>query len=167
MSDHERCAEVCEEYGFARQADVLRSVARGGLHAFAVCARLGDGDYLEEEGGVPVALFLDRAAAESEARRRELLAFRTLNLYEYTGINRDITFISDPTEDLEQKISEILGTDYKLPDPDTHAGSFFPADTTDQQMWALSSLFDVDFFYVAELEFVDGANLLPSTESSS
>lgn len=169
MSDHERCAEVCEEYGFARQAQMLQAVARGGLRAFAVCERLAD-DYgsLNGEGGVPVALFLSREDAESDARRREVLAFRTRNLYEYC--EEDIEYITDRSADqFEREVSAILGTDYRLPTPKTHAGPLFPADATDEQIRSVISLFDeeVHFFYVAELAIVDGANPTASGESPS
>ena len=166
MDDFAACAELCEEYGFARQATLLRAVAQGGLRVFAVCERLRDDDYLADEGGLPVALFLDREDAERDARRRDLLAFRTLDLYEYCG--GDIDFMSDrPPAELEREISAILGADYELPDPDTHNGPLFPAEATDEQIRAVSGLFNVRFFYVGELEFVDGANPPASAESPS
>jgi hypothetical protein len=166
MDDFAACAEVCDEYGFARQAALLRAAARGGLRVFAVCERLRDDGLLVDEGGVPVALFLDREDAEHDARRRDLLAFRTLNLYEYCG--GYINFRSNRMRaELEREVSAILGTDYKLPDPDTHKGPFFPADATDEQIRAVSRLLDVHFFYVAELEFADGANPPASAESPS
>ena len=166
MSEYERCAELCEDHGFARQATLLRAVARGELRVFAVCDRLRDDSFFVDEGSVPVALFLDREDAESDARRREMLAFRTLNLYEYC--EGDISFVSNRTHaELEREVSAILGTDYKLPDPDTHKGPLFPADATDEQIGAVSRLLNVRFFSVAELEFVDGANPPASTESPS
>lgn len=166
MSDYQRCAELCEEYGFARQAEVLRAAAQGTLRVFAVCERLRDESFLADEGGVPVALFVDSEDAERDARRREVLAFRTLNLYEYC--DGEISFISNRTPaELEREISGILGTKYKLPDPDTHQGPLFPADATDDQILTISRLFNEEFFYVAELEYADGANPPSSTESPS
>jgi hypothetical protein len=166
MDDFAACAELCGDYGFTRQAALLRAVARGGLRVFAVCERLLDGDVLADEGGVPVALFLDREDAERDARRRDLLAFRTLNLYEYCG--GYINFRSNRLRaEFEREVSAILGPDYKLPDPNTHKGPLFPADATDEQIRAVSRLFNDHFFYVAELEFVDGANPTASAESPS
>lgn len=167
MNDFAACAELCEEYGFDRQAALLRAVARGELRVFAVCERLSRDGYLpDDEGGVPAALFRDREEAEREARRRDVLAFRTRSLYEYC--DGEIPYISDRTpEELEREVSVILGTDYKLPDPDSHTGPLFPADATDEQMHALSRLFNIHFFYVAELEFADGANPAASAESPS
>ena len=166
MDDFAACAELCQDYGFARQATLLCAVAQGGLRVFAVCERLRDGDLLADEGGVPVALFLDRKDAEHDARRRDVLAFRTLNLYEYC--DRDLGFMSVRTpRELEREVSAILGADYKLPDPDTHKGPLFSADATDEQIRAVSRLFEDHFFYVAELEFVDSANPPASAESPS
>jgi hypothetical protein len=167
MDDFAACAGLCEEYGFPRQAALLRAVAQGAMRAFAVCERLVRDDWLlADEGGVPVALFLDREDAERDARRRDVLAFRTLNLYAYC--EGDISFITDRTlAELEREVSAILGTGYELPDPDTHKGPLFPADATDEQIRAVSRLFDVQFFYVAELEFGDGANPPASAESPS
>ncbi len=169
MSDHEKCAEVCEDHGFARQAGILRAVARGGLRVFAVCERLSD-DYgsLTGEGCVPVALFLDRADAEHDARRREILAFCTRNLYKYC--DKNIAYITDRSADqFEREVSAILGADYRLPAPATHSGPLFPADATDEQMQAVFGLFNENthFFQVAELDIVDGANPTPSGESPS
>lgn len=168
MSDHEKCADLCEDHGFARQAALLRAAARGGLRVFAVCERArGDIGFLADAGGVPVALFLDREDAESDARRRNLLAFRTLNLYEYCEGDIDLMSGRTPAE-LEQEVSVILGADYELPDPDTHEGPLFPADATDEQIRSVSRLFRHHFFfYVAELEFADGANPPASAESHS
>jgi hypothetical protein len=166
MDDFAACAELCEEYGFARQAALLRAAAQGRLRVFAVCERLRDGEFLTSEGGTPVALFHNREDAERDARRRDLLAFRTFNLYEYC--ERDIEGITDRTStELERDVSAILGTDYVLPDPDTHEGPLFPADATDEQIRAVSGLFNDHFFYVAELEFADGANPPASAESPS
>lgn len=167
MDDFAACAELCEEYGFARQATLLRAVARGGLRVFAVCERLrGKYGFLTDEGGAPVALFLDREDAERDARRRYMLAYRTLNLYEYCI--RDLACLTDRTPaELEREVSAILGIEYKLPDPETHEGPLFPADATDEQIGAVSRHFNVNFFYVAELEFADGANPPASAESPS
>ncbi|HEU5118129.1 MAG TPA: hypothetical protein VFT74_16025 [Isosphaeraceae bacterium] len=172
MDDIAACAEICEEYGFARQAALLRTVAQGGLKVFAVCERLRDqeNDGLltnEGEGGDLVALFLDRDSAERDAQRRDLLAFRTRNLYEYCGGPHIIVFSGRTPEELEQEISTILGADYRLPSPIMHEGSLFPADATDEQMLAVSRLFDGPFFYVAELEFATGANPPVCSESPS
>ena len=169
MSDYQKCAEVCEEYGFARQATLLRAVVQGRLRLFAVCERLrGEYGFLTDEGGVPVALFLDREDAESDAVRRDVRAFRTLNLYEYCGRDRDLRFMSGRTpRELERAVSAILGTAYKLPNPRTHNGSLFPVDATDEQIQAVSRLFNNRFFFVAELEFADGANPTASGESPS
>ncbi len=106
-------------------------------------------------------------SAERDAQRRDLLAFRTRNLYEYCGGPHIIVFSGRTPEELEQEISTILGTDYRLPSPIMHEGSLFPADATDEQMLAVSRLFDGPFFYVAELEFAAGANLPASEESPS
>ncbi len=127
---------------------------------------LRDDDYLDSEGHSRGALFLDREDAERDALRREVLAFRTLNLYEYCG--KDIDFMTSRTPaELERAVSAILGIDYTLPDPDTHQGPLFPVDATDEQIQEMSRLFDDHFFYVAELEFGDGANPPVSAESPS
>jgi hypothetical protein len=167
MSDFEACAELCEEYGFLRQAALLRAVAREGLRVFAVCERVPHDDrYLDEEGGVPRALFLDREDAERDAQRRAVLAFRERNLYEYG--EGEIDFMTDLTSDqFEQEVAAILGTDYRLPDPDTHQGPLFPTGATDEQIRAVSRLFRLQFFYVAELELVDRANPKARRESAS
>lgn len=167
MTDYEKCAEVCEEYGFARQAALLRAVAQGGLWLFAVCERSrSDDGFLNDQGGVPVALFLDREDAERDARRRDLLAYRTLNLYEYC--DGEIGFMSGlMNEDFEREVSAILDTNYKLPNPRTHKGGLFPVEATDEQLLAISRLFFNRPFYIAELEFTAGANPTFSAESPS
>jgi hypothetical protein len=165
MSDYEACAALCEEYGFPRQAALLRAVAQGGLRVFAVCARLPQDEFLDLVRGDPVALFLDRKDAERDARRRHVLAFRTLNLYEYCG--GEIDYLTDRTpEEFEREVSAILGTEYKLPDPGTHTGPLLPADATDEQVRAVARLFEDHFFYVAELEFADAANPSAPAESA-
>lgn len=167
MSDYEACADLCDDRGFARQATLLRAVARGGLRVFAVCERIPNGNgFLDDRGGVPVALFLDREDAEREARRRDLLALRRRNLYEYCEGEFYALAIGTPDE-FEREAAAILGVDYKLPDPDTHKGPFFPADATDEQIQAVSRLFEILFFYVAELEFVDRANPMAPAEPPS
>lgn len=165
MDDFAACAELCEEYGFTHQAALLRAVAQGGFRAFAVCARVAREDgVLANEGGDPVALFLDREDAERDARRRDVRAFRALNLFE--PFDGGLGYLSDRTDaELEREISAILGADYKLPNPDTHTGPLFPADATDEQIQAVVSLVNDRFFYVAELEFADGANPMSSAES--
>jgi hypothetical protein len=166
MDDFAECAELCEEYGFARQAGVLRAVARGELRIFAICERLPRDGFLADEGGFPVALFLDREDAESDARRRNVLAFRTLNLYAYC--EGELSYLSGRTdEDMEREVSAILGAAYQLPDSDTHQGPLFPVDATDEQIRAVLGLFDDHFFQVAELEFVKGANPALPGESPS
>ena len=123
--------------------------------------------YIADEGGVPVALFRDREDAERDALRREVLAFRTRNLYKYCGEGKVFFILGRAPEELEREVSAILGVDYKLPDPEIREGPFFPADATDEQIRAVSRLFNDLFFYVAELEFVDGANPPASAESPS
>jgi hypothetical protein len=164
MSDYEACAELCEEYGFPRQAALLRAVAQEGLQVYAVCVRLPHDGFVDHQGGDPVALFLDREDAERDAQRRNLLAFRERNLYEYC--EGEIGCMTGLTSDeFEREVTAILGTVYKLPDPNTHQGSLFPADATDEQLQAVSGLFEDHLFYVAELELVDGANP-PAPEES-
>jgi hypothetical protein len=166
MSDYQACAELCDEYGFPRQAALLRAVEQGGLRVFAVCARLSHDDgFLDRGGGALMALFLNREDAERDARHRNLLVLRERNLYEYC--EGEIAYMTGLTSDqFEREVTAILGTEYKLPDPDTHQGSLFPADATDEQIRAVSRLFEANFFYVAELEFVDGANPSAPAESA-
>jgi hypothetical protein len=165
MDDFAACAELCEEYGFPRQAALLRAVAREGLRVFAVCERVPHEDgFLNEHGSVPVALFLNREDAEHEAQSRNVLAFRGRNLYEYC--EGEIAYWTGlASDEFERQVTAILGADYKLPDPDTHKGPLFPADATDEQIRAVLRLFEDHFFYVAELKFVDRANPQAPAES--
>jgi hypothetical protein len=158
VGDYEACADLCDDRGFARQAALLRAVARGGLRVFAVCERaVDDFGVLEETGGVPRALFLDRADADRDADRRNLLAFRERNLYEYC--EGDIGYVTNLTpEEFERGVGVILGAGYTLPDPDTHRGPLLPAGASDEQVRAVLNLFDLQFFHVVELELVGHAN---------
>jgi hypothetical protein len=108
----------------------------------------------------------DREEAERDAQRRNVLAFRERNLYEYC--EGDIDYMAGLTSDpFEQEVAAILGTDYRLQDPDIHQGCLFPAGATDEQIRAVSRLFRFHFFYVAELELVDRANPKARGESAS
>jgi hypothetical protein len=158
MSDYEVCANLCDDRGFTRQAALLRAIGQEGLRIFTVCERLQSEDrFLDDHGGVPRALFFDREDAEREARRRDVLALRERNLYGYC--EGEISYFTGLTRwEFERQVSLILGTDYTLPDPGTHNGPLFPAGATDEQILAVSRLFEAQFFYVAELELIDRAN---------
>jgi hypothetical protein len=167
MNEFEACADFCDDQGFPRQAALVRSVGRGKMHAYAVCERaLNEDGFLEEsEGGIPRVLFVNREDAEHEARRREILAFRERNLYEYCYEN-DLSYTTGRTDDdLKQEFAAILGDEYTLPDPEGHQGSIFPADATDDQIRALIQLFEIKFFYVVALDFMGRANPDPHSES--
>ncbi len=152
MDDYNASAKLCEERGFQRQGDLLRSVARGTLQLFTVIERPFNGDYLEEEGGTPLALHLNREEAEGDALRRNVRALRERDLRVYTGDYLEIVTELDLAE-FERRIGEILEVEYALPDSETHQGPFFPESATDAQLRAILELLRIRFFDVTEVAF--------------
>jgi hypothetical protein len=173
MSEDLVCSDLCEERGFARQADLLRALG-GGLRTVYVVMERG-AEYNDEImdphlGGDPKWAFLDRAEAERAAAERNARWHRENDILDYCYRLKDVT--SYPADELAHQISDILGRPYTLSN-DGHPtfaradGPLVPAPITDEQMRRIAELFTLKFFYVVETHFSEPERALPFGEGSS
>jgi len=153
MGDYERCAEVCEDRGFARQAALLRAVGEGRGRAYVVqpthwIEEGWDWDEAGEPG--PAAnrkIYLDREAAEKVARERSAQVLRGFGSPH--GI--ELTYSFDYLTNLSRsefcaRVAEILGTPYRLPADNE---PLIPESATDEQLLRIVPLLSIEFFTVA------------------
>ena len=154
LEDNLACADLCEERGFTRQADLLRSAAEGRLRLHVVVERaVADGEWLAERGGVLQAVYECVEDAERDALRRNVAAFRERNLYRYS-YGGGLEYMSDlPRDQLERRLDQII-PGYTIPPSEGHERPLFPSNCTDAQIRAVMGLFDLRLFYVVEAAFV-------------
>ena len=154
MNDFSTAADLCEERGFASQADLLRSAAEGRLRLHVVLERrVEDCEYLAERGGEIKGVFRCVEDAERDALRRNIAAFRARDLYRFS-YGGGLEYMSELSRDeLERQLGEII-PGYTIPPPEGHEGPVFPSSCTDEQIRAVMDLFDLRFFSVAEAAFV-------------
>ncbi|HEU5118127.1 MAG TPA: hypothetical protein VFT74_16015 [Isosphaeraceae bacterium] len=156
MSEYERCAELCEDRGFTRQAALLREVGAGRGRAYAVemsqwTKEMSHWDVAEEQEAYPESertqpVFLDREAAEQFALELSAQALRTFALAfpmdpEYfTNLSRD---------ELCERVGEILGRPYHLPE---EGEPLIPEPVTDEQLLRIVPLLTLEFYLVVEVD---------------
>jgi hypothetical protein len=166
VDDFRVCSDLCEEGGFIEQARLLRSLADGGCKGYVVVERgyeYNDEIFaIEERGGEPREVFLDREKAERAAAERNIKMFREWNILAFCYGPGEISNYT-PAE-LSDRIGKILGTDFQFPGDedgdhafDDYDRSLFPASATDEQMIEITKLFkNLDFFRVVETEIAPG-----------
>jgi hypothetical protein len=157
----ETCAQICESHGFARPAAMLRARSDRTIRVYLVIERhhtYSDeyGYWLSDKEGLPRAVFLSRAEAESSADSRNIEAFRTVRPFNSCDFTADSPW---PTvAEIEEKVGKILGAPFRLPgEPGERSNikehaTIFPEWATDDQMLRITRLFDRPFFYVGEAD---------------
>lgn len=145
-------SDVCEEYGFARNAKMLRDIAKGNGQVFMVVEKgyeYGDDFYyFEEHLDKPTTIFQSKQEAICARDMLNANSIRNLNPFSLDS-EREVPF-----EELEQKISEILGERWQMPEfslRDLYE-SVFPAGATDEQLNAIAKLLNTDLYQVVELK---------------
>ncbi len=170
MSEDLVCSDFCEEKGFARSSEFLRAVG-GGRRVYVVMERgaeYNDEIMSPDVGGAPRWAFLDRAEAEEAAAGRDANWHRENNILDYCYQLKDITPHS--AAELADRISEILGRTFELPDEDdfdTTGEPLVEGPVTDEQMRKIAELFTLKFFYVVETTFSEPEPALPIGDGSS
>jgi hypothetical protein len=157
VDDFRVCSDLCEENGFIRQAEMLRSLAEGRGKAYLVVERgyeFNDDRYFLASGGEPRSVFFDRAGAEREAERRNYLRFRDRD--PVLSLDNEIEIIDGirDIDELARRIGAILGREYGVDELYGRYGEpLFPGSATDDQVFAISKLFKIEIFSVVETEF--------------
>jgi hypothetical protein len=160
------CSDLCEENGFHRPAELLRSISGRGRKVYVVVERgaeYNDEIYSPREKGEPRTIFLEREAAERAAADRDADWHRYNNILDFCYQLKQVTDLS--AAELSARIGTILDREYRLPNEGypTYASAEGPLipdpPPTDEQMRAIAALFTLKFFYVEETEFAaaDGA----------
>ena len=158
MSEYERCADLCDDRGFARQAALLREVGAGRCRAYVVEESRRAAEALgwdepagpEPESRTTRTVLLNRDAADRFARGLTARALRGMvvprgidpaYLFEYlTGLPRD---------DFCSRIGEILGRPYRLPG----AGEpLIPESATDALLLRIVARLNLELFTVAAVD---------------
>jgi hypothetical protein len=146
MSDYERCADLCDDRGFARQAALLREVGDGRGRAYVVQptrwmegSGWDDAGDPESERETTQRVFLDREAAERLARERSARALRG-----YVGYLFEYMTSLSPDE-FSARVGEILGRPYQLPTGDE---PLIPESATDEQLLRIVPLLNVASYTV-------------------
>jgi hypothetical protein len=159
VDEHLACSDLCEENGFTRQAELLRSIAGQGRKAYLVVER--GAEYNDEiisprQFGDPKTVFIDRETADKAAAELNAAWYRHNNILDYCYRLAEVTDLS--ASELSVKIAAILGRDYELPNNGfpTRArseGPLISGPSTDEQMHQIADLFTLKFYYVVETEF--------------
>jgi hypothetical protein len=172
VDDFRVCSDLCEENGFARPAELLRSLAEGRGKAYLVVEReygYNDENYYIDPGrGNPRSLFFDRGEAEREAAARNAQRLRELSIASFGWFNLGSTDADDDPEDAREKdyeqhyarqeeemarqVGEALGQEFRREDFYEPLGQL-PGPPTDEQMLRLARFLDAEFYYVVETEF--------------
>jgi hypothetical protein len=173
LSEDLVCSDLCEEHGFLRQAEVLRSLAAGQGTAYVVMER--GAEYNDEImdpwlAGEPRTVFLDRGEAERVAAARNANWLCENHILDFCYRLQDVTEHS--AEELSRRISNILGRPFLL-ENDGHPtfaradGPLITGPATDQQKLRIAELFTLKFFYVAETRFAAPEPGLPLSDEAS
>jgi hypothetical protein len=147
MSDYERCADLCDDRGFARQTALLREVGSGRGHAYVVetphwvdqLGWYGAGEP-KPERETTRTVFLDREAAERSARERSARVMRGYVL----GIDLEYSFeylTSLSRREFCSRVGEILGRPYQLP---KGREPLIPESATDEQLLRIVPLLNLE-----------------------
>ena len=158
MSDYERCADLCDDRGFARQAALMREVEAGRGRAYVVETsrwfnELGWYDVREPEpeSETPRMIFLDREAAERSARERSARVIRGFVMP--SGVELSSYFFDYLTslsrDEFRVRVGEITGRPYQFP-----AGGepLIPASATDAQLLQIALLLNLQLCTVVAVE---------------
>jgi hypothetical protein len=152
LSDHDDCAELCEERGFDRAANLIRATGRGEGRVFVVwptafAARLPNGRSRP-------TFHEDRSAAQAAATRENVAGLRTVRTSGpfFDQSHRGLTDLSIP--DFLQQARRVLGPTYWFP----RGGNMplFPTSATDAQLRALLPLLKFRFYEVIEVPLAAG-----------
>jgi hypothetical protein len=161
MDEFLACSDLCEENGDLEAAEVLRSVSKSGCKAFVVVERGWEYDDCIDEPnsvGSPSKVYFVRELAEADARAENARVYREYGFDRFCYNLEDITTFT--VDELNRKISEILGWAFKLPERDLRSNPFDRHSLgyrriSDYQMMAIADLFKIKFFYVVETEFAN------------
>jgi hypothetical protein len=156
MSNYKRCAELCDDRGFARQAALLREVGAGRGRAYLVdtphWVKVGLGWDVAGEPGRETTrtVFLDLEDAERFARELSARALRGSVVQSgvvFTHYFRFLTML--PRDDFCSRVGEILGRPYRLP-----AGRkpLIPETATDEQLLRIVPLLNLEFCTVVAVD---------------
>jgi hypothetical protein len=159
MDEFLACSDLCEENGHLEAAEVLRSVSKSGCKAFVVVERGWEYDDCIDEPnsvGSPSKVYFDRELAEAAARAENARTYREYGFRRFCYNLEDITTF--PVDELNRRISEILGRPFESPEDDRRSAPFTDNELgngsiSDDQMIAIADLFKIKFFYVVETEF--------------
>ena len=155
MGDYERCADLCDDRGFARQAALLREVGAGHGRAYVVepsrrVNEMGwyDAGEPKPERETTRTVFLDREAAERFAHERSAQVMRGFVIgidlaygFEYlTSLSRD---------EFCARVGDILGRPYRLP---AEGEPLIPESATDEQLLRIVPLLNLEFCTVVAVD---------------
>ncbi|MGI9472945.1 MAG: hypothetical protein ACR2NZ_15500 [Rubripirellula sp.] len=147
-------SDICEEAGFPKEAKFLKQVADESGKAFVVVERgfeYNDEIYDLNDAASPRRVFLNKTAALREAEARNVQKLREFNPLAFCYAIEEIS--SHDAAELSGRISEILGTTFRLPSEDDawELEPIFPHTASDEQLAEIFRLFDrLAFFQVIE-----------------
>lgn len=153
MGDYEKCADLCDDRGFARQAALLRDVGGGRGRAYVVGASSWLDEFAwddEREPGPDEAtrtVFLDREAAERFAREQSARVMRGFLMPRGIYIIEYLTSLSN--DEFCSRVGEILGDSYELP---AEGEPLIPESATDAQLLRIVSLLNLELCTVVAVE---------------
>ena len=156
MDDFQIGSDICEEAGLTDEARFLQSVSNQTAKVFVVVERgfeYNDEIYELEEDAAPRHVFLDKESARREAEFRNVDQLRTVNPLAFCYELAEVCSLD--AEQLQERIANILGSDYQLPGEDGfwELDPIFPPSASDDQLREIFKLFDrLDFFEVIEAD---------------
>jgi hypothetical protein len=157
MSDYERCADLCDDRGFARQAALLREVGAGRGHAYIVVASnwrdelcwYGARDPAPERETTRTA-FLDREAAEHFADERSAQVMRGFVMPSDIDLAYSFEYLTRLSrEEFCERVGEILGRPYQFP---AKGEPLIPESATESQLLRILPLLNMDLCMVVAVE---------------
>jgi hypothetical protein len=158
MGDYERCADLCDDRGFARQAALLREVGAGHGRAYVVeeTRRVDDEsewDDAEEPAPEPETtrtVFLDRKAAERFAREMSARALRGLVARFDLRTGDSFQYLTSLSRaEFCSLVGEILGRPYQLP---AQGEPLIPGPATDAKLLRIVPLLNLEFCTVVAVD---------------
>jgi len=142
-------SDLCQEYGFARNAEILREIAAGQERVFMVVKKgyeYGDDFYYFEE-------HLDEPQTIFRSQQEALLVQEMLTAQRLRTLNPNALYNPSRMSDseLERKARKILGRSWTMPDFRGLETAVFPEQATDDQLVQIAKLFEIELFQVIEL----------------
>ncbi len=152
-------SDLCDEAGLDKPAEMLREMSSGTATVFIVVhheTEYDDEVFYTVEHGTPKQIYYSKDEALAEAAKLNAKELKSSNPFMF-GFGYEEVLKVKPKK-FEAKVSEIMGIEFSLPDPnDESAWDFdrqFFRGSTQAQMLEIAKLFKTQHFQVVETQIV-------------